>query len=219
MLVKLSEWLARIRANAPDPDPRFFGPPDDIPGVWNAPERLKAPNFISSTGHLSQWDRADWAYVDLRLAYWAALFQEAARKRGIPLYVHCALRDKATQDAHYAKGTSKVRYPHSAHNIGEAVDIVHGLYHWDMSRQEWALLGVLGKLALERVNAQLPKDRKLHLTWGGDWQSFWDPAHWEISDYRARTRVLPPHEPMRRTPRYLLNHLNPMRNPLVRDGV
>ena len=209
MLMKLSELLARIRAISPDPDPRFHGPPDDIPGVWDAPERLKAPNFIGSTGHLSQWDRADWAYVDLRLAYWAALFQEAARKRGIPLYVHNALRYKSEQDDLVRRGVSRTKYPNSAHNIGEAVDIVHGLFHWEMSRQEWALLGVLGKLALERVNAQLPKDRKLHLTWGGDWKSFWDPAHWEISDYKARTRVLPPDEPMRRTPRYLLKHLRP----------
>lgn len=205
----LREWLARIRAASPDPDPRFFGPPDDIPGVWDAPERLKAPNFLTSTGHISQWDRADWAHVDPRLMYWAALFIEAARKRGIPLYVHCALRDRDTQDAHFNKGTSKVRYPNSAHNIGEAVDIVHGLFHWEMSRSEWSLLGVLGKLALDRVNAQLPKERKLALTWGGDWKSFWDPAHWEIADYKARRRILPPVEPVRMTPRYILRHFRP----------
>lgn len=200
-----------------DPEPRFFGAPDDVKGVWDAPERLKAPNFLRSTGHEQQHLRADWAYVDLRLAYWAAHFIAQARKRHIPLYVHCALRDKATQDAHFAKGVSKARYPRSAHNIGEAVDIVHGLFHWEMSRQEWSLLGVLGKLSLERVNAMLPRARKLALTWGGDWK-FWDPAHWEISDYRARTRGLSPHEPMRRTPRYLLEHLNPDRNVLVREG-
>lgn len=200
-----------------DPDPRFFGAPPDVKDVWQAPERLQAHNFLRSTGHDQQHLRADWAYVDLRLAYWAAHFIFQAKRRGIPLYVHSALRDKATQDAHYANGTSKLRYPRSAHNIGEAVDIVHGLFHWEMTRQEWSLLGVLGRLSLERVNAMLPKARRLSLTWGGDWK-FYDPAHWEISDYRPRLRTLTPHEPMRRTPVYLLQHLNPMRNAMVREG-
>lgn len=161
------------------------GPPVD-PVDWQAPERLAVPSFLLSTGHLSQHERANWHGVDPRLMYWAALFVEYARKQGVPLYVHTALRDKAAQEAVRRAGHSKAPFGRSAHNIGEAVDVVHGLYHWDMTRQEWALLHVLGLRALERVNARLRAKDKLHLTWGGDFKSLYDPAHWEISDYRSR---------------------------------
>lgn len=186
----------------------FFGDTDPGP-EWRAPASLQAPSHFKSNAWLRQCERADWAHVDQRLALWAAIVIEMGRRRNIPLYAHSALRDKATQDALRKAGNSRLAYPHSAHNIGEAVDIVHGTLHWNMSRQEWSLIGVLGRLALERLNASLKKERKLQLTWGGDWRSFWDPAHWEIADYKARTRILPAMEPVRMTPRYILRNLRP----------
>lgn len=192
---------------------RFF--PGDLPievERWAAPERLAVqPAFFTTEGHLRQHERADWAHVDPRLMYWAALFIEYARKRSIPLYVHCALRGAAEQERLVAEGHSKAPYPRSAHNIGEAVDIVHARFHWSMTDKEWALLGVLGRLALDRVNAQLPKARKLALNWGGydgpQDRFAWDPAHWEIADYRQRVRELPPAEPRHMTPRHILARL------------
>lgn len=187
----------------PLPSLRIFETPEDGP-VWDAPLRLQAPGFFNCESYLRQSTRADWAYCDRRLMYWAALFVQNARKRGIPLYVHCALRDEAEQAKLKAQGHSKAVYPRSAHNIGEAVDIVHSVFHWNMTRDEWALLHVLGRLTLDRVNAQLPKPRKLSLTWGGDFKSLYDPAHWEISDYRARVRRLPPAPPVTHTPTAIL---------------
>lgn len=189
-------------ATSETPDPaqasdRFFDIPEDGPG-FQAPERLKAPSFIQSDNYIRQQERADWNHADIRLMYWSARFTEAAKKRGIPLYVHCALRGEAEQRRVYAAGNSKARYPSSAHNIGEAVDIVHGVFHWDMTRAEWDYLHTLGKLVLDRVNAELNKDQKLHLTWGGGFKSLYDPAHWEVADYRQRLRPLPdgPERPM-----------------------
>lgn len=189
----------------PDParlEDRFLdgAPPD---GGWTAPERLKAPAFMRTNGFLKQWDRADWQYVDPRLMYWASLFIEYARKRGIPLYVHTAFRTHAEQDRLKRNGRSRATYPRAPHCIGEAVDIVHGVYHWEMSEQEWKLLHMLGLRALERVNAQLSEANKLRLTWGGSWR-FYDPAHWEITDWRARVRRLSAGPPVRRTPRRIL---------------
>lgn len=184
---------------------RFFGLPDDV--GWQAPERLRAPGFILSEAHLRQWDRADWQFCDPRLMRWSAMFQEEARKRGIPLYVHCAFRTAAEQQEMVRKHVSRTNFPNSAHNIGEAVDVVHGVYHWEMTKQEWAMVGVLGRLVLDRFNAPLPKSVRLDLTWGGDWRSPWDPAHWEISDYRNRTRIVQRGEPVRMTPRRILRLL------------
>ena len=101
-------------------------------------------------------------------------------------------------------GRSRTHWPNSAHNIGEAVDIVHGVFHWDMTPQEWAMIATLGRLCLDRFNAGRPKDAQLRLTWGGDWRSPWDPAHWEIRDYRQRSRMVQMGEPVRRTPRGIL---------------
>lgn len=176
-------------------------------GQWTAPERLKIPAFIQSTGYLSQGERADWSHVDVRLMYWAALVVEYARKRGIPLYVHTALRGREEQERLRKAGHSKAAYGRSAHNIGEAVDIVHGLYHWNLTKQEWGLIHVLGRLALERVNAQLPKERKLQLTWGGHFNSLYDPAHWEVTSFRERLRPLPDEPKVTRMPRAILTYV------------
>lgn len=198
--------MTAARSETPDPAQgadRFLDIPLDSPR-WDAPKRLQAPNFIGSTAQLKQWDRADWLHVDPRLRFWAALFQEMARKRGIPLYVHCALRGAAEQNKAVASGNSKAAYPKSAHNIGEAVDIVHGVFHWQLTRQEWALLHLLGQFALDRVNSRLKAAHKLHLTWGGNFKSLYDPAHWEITDFRNRRRPLPDGDPLRYTPKAIL---------------
>lgn len=199
------DLVAASRQELPDVtdgDRRFLEIPD-YEG-WQAPERLQAPRHFLTDGFLRQHDRADWQHVDRRLMRWAAVFTELARKRGIPLYVHCALRTEAEQAKVNHAGNSKALYPRSAHNIGEAVDIVHGVFHWDLTRQEWSMLHVLGRRALDLVNRDLKKVDQLHITWGGDFKSLYDPAHWEITDYRARIRRLPLADPLRYTPRGIL---------------
>lgn len=208
--LRTAEDWARARAQFHPSDAkasdRFLEEPQD--GFrWEAPRRLAAPGFFLSSGCLDQWEKADWRSVDARLARWSAVFIELARRRGVPLYVHCALRPEAEQEEAYLAGHSRARYPRSAHNIGEAVDIVHGIYHWTLTKQEWALLHVLGLRALDLVNAGRPKAERLVLTWGGTFAGLWDPAHWEISDFRARIRPWPDGVPVRMTPRYILRNL------------
>lgn len=170
---------------------RFFGVPDPGP-VWDVPARLSAPGFMRSEAHMRQGYRADWAFCDPRLMVFAATLINMAARRDIPLYVHTALRSRKAQEDAVRRGVSKASYGRSAHNIGCAVDVVHGVFHWYMNRSEWALLHALGLLALEHVNTQLPRRRKLALTWGGNFRSLYDPAHWEVSDFRDRLHKLPP---------------------------
>lgn len=193
---------------------QFFGDPLDPGPDFTAPATLTAPSHFKTAAWLRQCERADWAHCDPRLAVWSSMVIHMALKRQIPLYVHAALRDKATQDAHKKNGTSKVAYPNSAHNIGEAVDIVHGVLHWDMTPQEWRLIGVLGRLALDRLNASLKKENKLALNWGGDWK-FYDPAHWEVADYRTRTAHKPRVAAIHRTPYSILKRRNDLLNGLA----
>lgn len=194
-------------AGPADMGDRFFGAPPDEK-EWTAPQRLKAPLHFKTEAYMRQVRRADWSFCDVRLVVWAAQFQLLAKKRDIPLYVHAALRSKSVQNEHVRRGTSKAKYPLSPHNIGEAVDIVHGTYHWDMTKAEWALLHTLGRLALDRVNSRLRAADKLALTWGGHFKTLYDPAHWEISDFEHRTRALPePVVPIRRSPHDVMRNL------------
>ena len=193
-------------ARQENPDPavweRFFQLPDDE--GWKAPERLKAPMWFSTNAYLLQGGKADWQFCDHRLMRWAAIFVELARRRGIPLYVHTAFRGMVEQQKAFDAGRSKATPGRSAHGIGEAVDIVHGALQWQLTPQEWQLLHVLGLRALDRLNATLRKEDKLHLTWGGSFKALYDPAHWEISDYRSRLRVLNEGPPVRVMPRAIL---------------
>lgn len=199
------DLMRAARAEVPDAarsSLRFLDIPDDV--GWHAPQRLQAPAFILGEAHLKQGHKADWQQTDVRLQRWAAVFIEMARKQGIPLYVHCAFRTRAEQAKVNSQGNSKAAWPRSAHNIGEAVDIVHGVYHWSLTKQEWDLLHVLGQRALEVVNGQLPVKAKLALTWGGTFKSLYDPAHWEIADYRVRIRPVEEGEAKRLMPRKIL---------------
>lgn len=104
-------------------------------------------------------------------------FLRDLRKRGIPFFPHCYYRDEETQNRLRKQGVSKARWGQSPHNFGMAVDIVHFGRYWDLTSTEWAVIGLIGKEVARRLN--------LKVTWGGDWK-FYDPAHWELSDWKKR---------------------------------
>ena len=104
------------------------------------------------------------------------------------------------------RGVTKAPYPRSAHNIGEAFDLVHGVHHWELTQREWQFLHYLGQDEVRKINAKLPKDKKLQVNWGGDdglpSDTFkWDPAHWEVLDYRDRIRKMPVAVPVHMSPK------------------
>lgn len=193
-LSKLKQTRAE-QANVPEQTERFLRDPVDALR-FNAPERLKVgPGFLTSDKYLRQHQRADWQQTDPRIQIFAAQFCETFRRKQIPLYVHSAFRTEAQQNAMVSKGTSKAKWPRAPHAQGKAVDIVHAAYHWNLTSNEWALLGKVGKELAHRLGLQL--------TWGGDW-NFYDPAHWELSDWRDNVRRLTAQAPVEQTPRGIL---------------
>ena len=187
--------VAAARAESPDKfEDRFTKVPADNK-EWDTPERLCAEAFLTSEAYAKQQQRADWQQCDPRIRLWAARFVLRAKAEGIPLFVHCAFRTEAEQKRLKDEGFTRLLWPNGAHNIGEAVDIIHGRYAWELTDREWLYLHYLGQDELRKVNATLSVDRKLHLNWGGDDTTKsdkfrWDPAHWEILDYRRRIRKL-----------------------------
>jgi hypothetical protein len=103
------------------------------------------------------------------------LVQRLARL-GVPMFCHTAMRGQQDQNELYVKGFSKAKGGESPHQYGLAVDIVHGTKAWDLNRKQWEIVGHVGK----EVAAALG----IKVEWGGDWRSFYDPAHWQLSDWR-----------------------------------
>lgn len=103
-------------------------------------------------------------------------FITRARKLGIPLYAHNMVRTAEQQDALFAKGVSRAKAGLSPHNFGLAVDIVHGVHHWELSHDAWRLLSHIG----HEVAAQNGIKIENGLKW-----DFFDPAHWELKDWRS----------------------------------
>lgn len=173
---------------------------------WDIPARLAFPSHFNTPENLSQNDRADWQHTDEFLQMFAARLIEALRRRQIPFYVHEAFRTREKQQAAFKRGNSRAQWPRAPHCQGAAVDIVHGIYHWNLTPAEWRLVGILGKDVLARLNASLPKNERRNLKWGGDFETFYDPAHWELKDWRNNVRVLDPTKPVHKTPRFILSN-------------
>lgn len=176
---------------------RFVGDLASVP-VEKAPARLVWKAYWHTDASISNMARADWRGVDPRIAYFAARSVTALRRMGIPMYIHCAGRDRAEQDRLFRQGRSKLVFPHGAHNRGAAVDIVHARYHWDLTRDEWAFIGrVIKNAHLSHMrNTTAPK--KFNLEWGGDWK-FYDAAHWQISPYKDLPSIPEGGSPLRYT--------------------
>lgn len=97
--------------------------------------------------------------------------------RGMPFFPHCFVRSADEQERLYKLGRTKARAGQSPHNHGLAVDVVHFGKFWDLTEKQWSVVGLIGK--------EVARRRNLKVTWGGDW-AFYDPAHWEIADWKAR---------------------------------
>lgn len=111
------------------------------------------------------------------------LFYKRMDGRGIPVFAHTIVRDYKEQLKLFDDGFSKDspddgKWPHMAF----AVDLIHSIYAWDMSTYEWAIF--------EEVGKELAIQRSIDIVWGGDWK-FYDPAHWELRDWRERVSEAP----------------------------
>lgn len=178
---------------------RFLGSVEDSPRFL-APQRLREhKTFFTDEMVLRQHERADWQHVDPRMMEFAAAFLLTLRKKGVPAFAHSAFRTRDEQNALYAQGRSLARWPKGAHCQGKAVDIVHARYAWQLTGQEWAYFGKVGQDVAEKLN--------LKVAWGGLWTDFYDPAHWELSDWRANIRKLEVGESRRFTPSGLRKHI------------
>lgn len=152
-------------------------PPKPLPDAYGEELRGMVDHaFCKSQRYTDQQARANREGADQRILEFERKLIKRARKLGVPLFAHCVIRSSHEQNNAFLAGRSKARAGESAHNYGCAVDIVHGTKGWALSERQWAILGHLGK--------ELAAALGLAVVWGGDWK-FWDPAHWELADWRS----------------------------------
>jgi len=214
-LLKTPQEIYRAFHNEREPIPdRFFVIPVDGE-KFDAPARLMNAQHLLSNAHLRQMDRANWNGADPRIQEFAGRLLAALRKRNIHFYVFEAVRSKKDQDEYLAKGTSKARWPNAPHCRGGAVDIVHCNYFWDLTTDEWLLVGKLGKDLHDALMRKTPLKDRYEIVWGGDWRKRptdrlgWDPAHWELRDWKTLPVSPPNAEHIRMTSKALLTGPGP----------
>lgn len=165
--MKLVEVMDRpVSQNPPDGD-KYAG---ELRGMADRP-------FLSSRRYTGQQARADRSLADLDILDFESRLISRFKKLGVPLFAHAVQRSDADQDALFRGGLSKAKAGESPHNHGMAVDIVHSTKAWDLSRKQWSIVGHVGS----EVAAALG----IKLVWGGSW-AFYDPAHWELRNWRER---------------------------------
>lgn len=98
---------------------------------------------------------------------------------GVPMFAHSVVRTQGEQNKVFLEGHSKkdgnAPYAHQR----AACDVVHSIHAWNLTRDQWNVIGHVGK--------EVAKQLGLDVVWGGDWKDPWDPAHWELADWRTRS--------------------------------
>lgn len=164
------ESLRRLRAERMADDIRSQHA-DPVAGVRNAA-------FLSHERYRDQNTRADRVGAHPDIVRFEKAMRKAMAKIYVPVFAHNMVRDAAHQNALYVQGVSLAKAGESPHNYGLAVDIIHSTKAWDMTREQWEIFGHVGK--------EVAKRQGLAIVWGGDWARFWDPAHWEMEQWRTR---------------------------------
>jgi peptidoglycan L-alanyl-D-glutamate endopeptidase CwlK len=100
------------------------------------------------------------------------LMEEVSDRASI--YVLCGFRGEKEQNEAFDKGASKLKFPDSKHNKTPslAVDIAPNPLLWD-DIEGFKKLGDLVK--------RVAKELDIQVKWGGDWVSFKDYPHFELT--------------------------------------
>ncbi|RWQ34082.1 MAG: M15 family peptidase [Mesorhizobium sp.] len=151
-------------------------PPDADAGLRQSLASIADRKFCEGVKYSEQQLRADREGAHPDVIEFGRLLVKRMRKLNVPMFESCMWRTMDDQQAAYVLGNSKAKPGESPHNYGCATDVIHGIRGWDLSRQQWAIVGHVGK--------ELAAQRGFKMIWGGDWK-FYDPAHWELAGWRA----------------------------------
>lgn len=161
-------------------------PPRDLPLSAEVPQTYSEAlagmvdrPYLASRNWVEQQQRAvrDFAHPDI--LEFERVFVRRLAKLGVPVFAPEVIRSAKRQDDLYALGNSRARGGQSAHQYGCAVDIVHSVRAWDCSPKQWQLMGHIGKELITQKGFAVDS-----AAWPDFNGRFYDPAHWQIVDWK-----------------------------------
>jgi len=135
---------------------------------------IQDADFLKTKRYREQQWRADRKGADPQILLFERLLVRRMKNVNVPVFANEVMRSQKRQEELFKEGHSKVK-EYGPHTRGAAVDIIHALRGWEIDRKAWSLIGHVGK--------EIIAQESLNIRWGGDW-SFYDPAHWELIDWR-----------------------------------
>ncbi len=90
--------------------------------------------------------------------------------------ITCGFRGQAEQDAAYADGFSKLKWPNGRHNKlpSLAVDVIPYPFNGWQDEEQFKDFAAKVKSKADELG--------IEVTWGGDWRGFKDLPHWQIDE-------------------------------------
>lgn len=139
--------------------------------------------FLKSQKYQEQQWRANREGADAKIRLFTVKLIRKMAGLGVPMFVHCMVRTYEEQLNEHREGNSKDSpldgvWPHRRH----AADIIHSNRAWGLTDKQWLQVGHVGK--------QVASDNGIAIVWGGDFKPLnksglgWDPAHWELKNWR-----------------------------------
>lgn len=160
----------------PTPFPRPAAASEDDAKYGAQLRSIQDAAFCRSEKYGEQQARANRSGAHPDIVEFERVFVKRLRKMNLPFYCHTMVRTRAEQKAAWVRGNSKVKGDKSFPHEKWAVDIIHGIKGWNLTRKQWEIIGHIG---LE-VAAQLG----LKIVWGGNFRTLYDPAHFELAEWR-----------------------------------
>lgn len=192
----LSLWRATIKGKLDlcEGAGGFSPAPDDpegvtvLPGHVAAAKSMRAPHLLSTTKYRDRVASVQRAGAHPALVEFFIKYQRAMERVQVPVFATEFVRSDLRQAELKKNGHSRAGPGQSPHNFGLAVDIVHAERPWRLTKEEYEVVGAIGKEVARRMG--------LRIVWGGDW-SFFDPVHWQIEHWKSYREV------MRRRPDFI----------------
>jgi hypothetical protein len=117
----------------------------------------------------------DWDGVHPDIIEFTRRMVKELKRRGIPFYAFELMRTAERQKHLLRQKRSKAGPWESPHQYGCAVDLISYTRLWNITPQQWLVVGTIGK--------EIARKMGIKVVWGGDWK-FYDPAHWQLADWK-----------------------------------
>lgn len=151
--------------------------PVKLPRTYQAAlKSLEDKTSMMSSARLIKQTSFDYSRVHPDIRRFHARMIRELNNRKIPFFPFEFYRSPERQETLKKQGVSRATAGKSPHQYGCAVDLVSVTRYWDLTRKEWSVIGAMGKEIARKMN--------IKIVWGGDFATLYDPAHWELENWR-----------------------------------